>query len=103
MVNDVSIGERRVPGRNFRIAVAAICLVFLALLTFAQATHLHTNQTDADHCQLCIAMHSATPTAAAPTIIVMVSFGASAPRVEPTVVTRQRFSRLFIRPPPVSC
>jgi len=75
----------------------------LATLAFAQVAHLHSNPTDADHCQLCIAMHTAVPVAAAAVVVVLVPLGASAPQADPIVVVRQPQSRLFIRPPPVSC
>lgn len=84
-------------------AVAMFCLVLLAMLVVAQVTHLHPNQSDADHCRLCIVMHSVAPVAAAAAVIVIVQLGASAPQAEPIVVARQRQIRLFIRPPPVSC
>jgi hypothetical protein len=83
--------------------VAAMCLVLLATLAFAQVAHLHSSDTDADHCQLCIVMHTAVPVAATAAAIVLVQLGASAPVAEPIVVVRQRQSRIFIRPPPVSC
>ena len=84
-------------------AVAMLCLALLAMLAFAQATHLHPNDTDADHCQLCIVMHTVVPAAAAAAVIVIVQLGASTPPAEPIVVARQRQIRLFIRPPPISC
>ena len=84
-------------------AVAILCLVLLAMLAVAQATHLHSNDTDADHCQLCIVMHTVVPALATAAVIVIVQLGASAPLAEPVVVARQRQIRLFIRPPPASC
>ncbi len=84
-------------------AVAVVCLLLLAMLAVAQATHLHSNDTDADHCQLCIVMHTVVPTAAAAAVIIIVQLGASIAPAEPTVVARQRQIRLFIRPPPTSC
>jgi len=86
------------PG--FMPAVAVLCLVLLAMLAVAQVTHLHADQTDADHCQLCIVMHTVVPVAAAAAVIVIVQLGASAPQVEPILIARQRQIRLFIRPPP---
>jgi len=83
-------------------AVAVVCLVLLSLLAVAQVTHQHASSTDADHCQLCIVMHTVAPVAVAAVVIVMVQLGASAPQAEPTVVVRQRQTRLFIRPPPGS-
>jgi len=87
---------------GFLPVVAAVCLVLLALLAVAQIAHLHPNQTDADHCQLCVAMHTVTPTAIAAVAIMLVRLGAPAPVAEPMVVVRQPQFRLFIRPPPVS-
>ncbi|MGB8031166.1 MAG: hypothetical protein WCF30_16065 [Terracidiphilus sp.] len=84
-------------------AVAIVCLVLLAMLAVAQVTHLHSNDTDADHCQLCIVMHTVVPVAAAAAVVVIVQLGASTPQAEPIVVARQRQIRLFIRPPPISC
>jgi hypothetical protein len=84
-------------------AIAGMCLVLLAMLAVAQATHLHANETDADHCQLCIVMHTAVPAVAAAAVVVMVQLGAVAPVAEPAFVPRKRQTRLFIRPPPVSC
>jgi hypothetical protein len=84
-------------------AAAMLCLVLLAMLAVAQVTHLHSNDTDADHCQLCIVMHTVVPVAAAAAVIIIVQLGASTPQADPIVVARQRQIRLFIRPPPVSC
>lgn len=90
-------------GRSgFLPLVATVCLVLMALLTVAQVAHLHPDQTDADHCQLCIAMHSVVPMAIAVVAVVFVRLGASAPVAEPMAVARQPQFRLFIRPPPVS-
>jgi len=95
-------GKRGVwPG--FLPAVALLCLVLLAMLTVAQVTHLHPDQSDADHCPLCIVMHTVVPVAAAAAIILIVQLGASTPQAEPIVIARHRQIRLFIRPPPVSC
>ena len=87
---------------NYLPAVAVVCLALLALLAVAQVTHFHENQTDADHCQLCIVMHTLAPVAAAAAVIVIVRLGTSTPPAEPISVVRQRQSRLFIRPPPAS-
>jgi len=86
------------PG--FMPAVAVLCLVLLAMLAVAQVAHLHPNQTDADHCQLCIVMHTVAPAAIAAAVIVIVQLGASAPLADPILIARQRQIRLFIRPPP---
>jgi hypothetical protein len=92
------------PGRqSFLPVVAVLCVALLAFLAVAQVAHVHSSGADADHCQLCIAMHTAVPVAAAVTAIVLVQLGASAPAAEPILIARQRYSRLFIRPPPISC
>jgi uncharacterized membrane protein YqhA len=83
--------------------VAILCLVLLATLVVAQVTHLHPSQADADHCQLCIVMHSVVPVVAAAAVVTIVQLGASTPQTEPIVIARHRQIRLFIRPPPVSC
>lgn len=88
---------------GFLPVVASVCLVLLALLAVAQVAHLHADQTDADHCQLCIVMHTVIPVVAAAAVIVIVQLGASAPQADPIVIARQRQIRLFIRPPPISC
>lgn len=89
--------------RTLMVAIAGVCLVLLAMLSVAQATHLHANQTDADHCQLCIVMHTAVPAVAAAAIIVMVQLESLATVAEPVFILQKRQIRLFIRPPPVSC
>ena len=73
------------------------------MLVVAQVTHLHPSQSDADHCQLCIVMHTVVPVAAAVVAIVVVPLGVTTPQADPIVITRKRHIRLFIRPPPVSC
>jgi hypothetical protein len=92
---------RKRGGTGFLPVVATVCLLLLALLAVAQATHLHSNPTDADHCQLCIVMHTIAPTATAAPVVVFVRLGTSAPEAKPHVVARQPQFRLFIRPPPV--
>lgn len=81
-------------------AAALLCLALLSLLFVVQVAHVHAVDGDADHCQLCIAMHSAAPVAVMAAVVVMVSFGASAPLVESRVVVRLRHPKLFTRPPP---
>lgn len=89
-------------GTGILPVVATVCLVLLALLAIAQVAHLHPNPTDADHCQLCIVMHTATPTAAAVVAIFLVRLSASIPDAEPILITRSLQFRLFSRPPPAS-
>jgi uncharacterized membrane protein YqhA len=96
--------RRQNRGRSLVLpVVAGLCLVLLATISIAQVTHLHSSTADADHCQLCIVMHTAVPVAALAVAIVLVQLGASAPQAEPMAIVRQRQFRLFIRPPPVFC
>jgi hypothetical protein len=85
------------------LAIAGVCLALLAMLSVAQVAHLHQNAADADHCPLCIVMHTAAPTSIAAVAIVLVQLGALAPVAEPVLVVRKRPSTLFIRPPPAGC
>ena len=85
------------------MSVALVCLVLLALLAVVQVAHLHSNESDADHCLLCVVMHTAAPVAVAAAVVVLVQVGSSLPQVEPAPVYRRRQSRLFIRPPPAGC
>ena len=80
-----------------------VSLVLLALLAVAQVAHVHANETDADHCQLCIVMHSLVPIAPLAAAVVMVTVGMFLTQAEPAAVICQRQFRLFTRPPPVSC
>jgi hypothetical protein len=95
--------SKRGSSRGLFSAVAVVCVVLLALLVVAQVAHLHSSESDADHCPLCIVMHSAAPVAAAAVVIVVVHLGTFTPQAEPRFVARRPQSSLFIRPPPVSC
>ena len=89
--------------RGLILAIASLCLVLLALLSVAQVAHLHSDGADADHCPLCIVMHTAVPVVAAAAVVVLVHIGASAPIAEPRLIARQSHFQLFIRPPPIAC
>ena len=95
-------GSRRIR-TSLRMPVALVCVALLALLAFVQVTHLHSNQTDADQCPICIVMHSAAPVTVAPVVVVLVPLGAPAPQAEPLSITQRPESSLFIRPPPSGC
>ena len=64
------------------------CLVLLALLTVAQVAHSHQENSDADHCPLCIVMHTAAPVVAAVAPVALVQIARSAPVLEVRRVTR---------------
>jgi TRAP-type C4-dicarboxylate transport system permease small subunit len=80
--------------------VVLVCLALLALLTFIQVAHVHSVDTDADHCPLCIALHTAAPVAVAAAIIILVEFEIFVPLVEVRSIHSRWHRQLFIRPPP---
>ncbi|MDR3750643.1 MAG: hypothetical protein P4K94_04075 [Terracidiphilus sp.] len=83
--------------------VTVACLALLALLTVAQVAHLHPKISDADHCPLCIVMHSAAPVAVAAAVVVLVRMESAAPVLETRPLVRYWHSKLFTRPPPTGC
>ena len=91
-------------GRHARprasVVFVLICMALLALLTVIPVAPVHSIDTDADHCPLCIALHTAAPIAAAVAAIVLVQVESLSPVIEvrPIGTTWQR--QLFIRPPP---
>lgn len=84
-------------------AVVLVCVALLALLTVAQVAHTHAINTDADHCPLCIVMHSAAPTVAAAALITLIQIAVAPPVLEVRRVTRYWHPQLFTRPPPAAC
>lgn len=92
--------NRKAP-RSFVVATV-VCLVLLALLAVVQVAHVHPQETDADHCPLCIAIHAVAPAAVAVTIILLVYVGTPVPVVEPRSVLHRWHPNLFTRPPPAA-
>jgi len=95
---DLRESRRREP-RAFG-AAAFLCLALLALLAVVQVAHMHPLDQDADHCSLCIAMHSAAPVAVMTTAVVLVRMGPPAPVAEARAVVRHWHPKLHTRPPP---
>ena len=95
-------GSRFSSRANAISVVAVACVVLLALLAVAQVAHVHPLQTDADHCQLCIVMHSAAPVVVAAIAILLVQVGAPTPviAVRPAILPFWH-APLFVRPPPI--
>jgi hypothetical protein len=77
-----------------------VCLALLALLTVIQVAHVHSVETDADHCPLCVVLHTAAPVVAAALAIVMVQIEAVTAIVAICHVGTIWHRQLFIRPPP---
>ena len=83
------------------LAIVVVCLVLVFFLSIAQVTHLHQNASEADHCALCLAMHSAAPILlAAAAAMVLVQLELSAPVFKVRPVVRYWHPQLFTRPPP---
>lgn len=80
--------------------VVLVCLALLALLTFIQVAHVHSVNTDVDHCPICVVLHTAAPIAVAAAIIVLVEMQAFVPLVEVRPIRSHAQRQLFIRPPP---
>ena len=86
--------------RPTAIVVVLVCLALLALLTFIQVAHVHSVNTDADHCPICVVLHTAVPIAAAAAIIILVELQTFVSVVEVRSIHAHCQRQLFIRPPP---
>ena len=83
--------------------MAVLCLALLALLTVAQVAHTHAVASDADHCPLCIVLHTAAPVAVAAPVVTLVQVATAAPVFQVREVSRYWHPQLFTRPPPPGC
>ena len=95
-------GKRR-TGLTPWPVVTVGCLVLLALLTVVQVAHVHPVESDADHCPLCIVMHTAAPVAVTAAVVGLVQFESATPVFKARTVVRFWHPQLFTRPPPVGC
>ena len=83
---------------------AIVCLILLVLLAVAQVTHVHAVGSDADHCPLCVVIHSVVPFVVMAVGIVMIRLGtATQPPLEVRTICRYWHPTLFNRPPPAGC
>ena len=94
--------DRHVRPRAYVVFVV-VCLALLALLTVIQVAHVHSVDTDADHCPLCIVLHAAAPVAAAAAAVILVQIESLSPIVEVRPIRTSWHQQLFIRPPPRFC
>ena len=83
--------------------VAVFCLILLAIFSIVQVAHFHQTEAAADHCQLCISMHSAAPVAVTATAVVLVPLGVREPAFQVRSLVRYWSPKLFTRPPPAGC
>jgi len=83
-----------------RVAIA-VCLALLLLLAVVHVAFAHSVDTDADHCSLCIAMHSVVPFLVMMVAVLLVRIGTAAPvLLEIRTIFRYWHPILFTRPPP---
>lgn len=94
----------RSPKPSILGVAAVVCLILVAVLAVAQVTHVHAVASDADHCPLCIAMHSVVPFALMVASVLLVRIGVAAPTLLGIRTIIQSWNpTLFSRPPPASC
>ncbi len=93
--------DRRKP--SALLAVTLVCFALMALLAVVQVAHSHPLESDADHCPLCIVMHTAAPVVIAAAAVVLVKIEAQTPIYEARAVVRYWHPKLFTRPPPAGC
>ena len=91
--------ERRAKSGTLPVAVI-LCLVLLALMAVVQVAHFHSDVTAADHCPLCVSMHSVVPLVVAAAAIALIQVGAPTPVTEARTAVRNWTPKLFTRPPP---
>jgi hypothetical protein len=81
----------------------AVCLVFLVLVALFHVADAHSVASDADHCPLCIVMHSVAPVVVLALAILLIRIAAPAPElVEVRAIIRYWHPTLFTRPPPTA-
>ncbi|MGA2050960.1 MAG: hypothetical protein ABSG96_24955 [Terracidiphilus sp.] len=96
-------GDRR-PKTKALVVASVVCLLLVALLAVLQVMHSHAVESDADHCPLCIAMHSVVPVVAMVAAAILVRLGRTSPvLVQTRVALRYWHPTLFTRPPPAAC
>ncbi len=79
-----------------------MCVVLLALLCLMLIPHVHQTPSDAEHCALCITMHTAAPVAVAAAVVLIVQIGISTQVLKARPLVRYWQPQLFTRPPPQS-
>lgn len=86
-----------------RVAIA-VCLVLLILLAVVHVAFAHSVDTDADHCPLCIVMHSVAPFLVLMVAVLLARIETVAPAsLEIRNIVRYWHPILFTRPPPACC
>lgn len=93
--------SRSFRSQSFRVAVV-VCVVLFALLSLMLIPHVHQTPSDAEHCALCITMHTVVSVTAAIALIVLVRLGVSTPVFQTAECIRYWHPQLFTRPPPLA-
>ena len=92
------------PRSNALRTGIGVCLIILMLLALVHMAVGHSVNADADHCSLCVVMHSVVPFLVMMVAVLLVRIESAAPvLLEIQVITRFWHSSLFTRPPPISC
>lgn len=91
-----------ISGKSSALRVMAlVCVVLLCFLAAVQVAHIHSSQTLADHCPICVTIHSAAPLAAAVVAaILLVQLGRPTREPEFHRTLLRQGIRLCTRPPP---
>ena len=100
----VHLYVNRRPKLTALVVATVVCLVLVALLAVLQVTHVHAVDNDADHCPLCVAMHSLVPFVIVLVAMILVLVGMFTPvSLETRAIIRYWHPTLFTRPPPIGC
>jgi hypothetical protein len=92
------------PKSNALRTAICVCLVVLVLFALIHMAVGHSANTDADHCPLCIVMHSVVPFLVMMVAVLLVRIESATPvSLEIQAIIRFWHSTLFTRPPPISC
>jgi hypothetical protein len=92
--------ENRGGGFLSMRSMSLVCLLLLAVFMLVQVAHTHPFATDADHCPICVVMHSAAPVAVVAAILVRTQAASPVPAPVVHSVVRPWHFELFNRPPP---
>lgn len=90
-------------GHRVLKVVAVVCLILLVVLAVAQVMHIHACESEAGHCNLCVAMHSVVPIAIMLVVVVLIRIETKPTNLEIRAISRFWHPVLFTRPPPAGC
>jgi hypothetical protein len=81
--------------------LAAICILFAALMLTAQAMHVHPDAgLSSSTCPICVSAHTSAPVAAITTQMLLVAIASIVIAGELQTPSAESILPLFIRPPP---